>query len=87
MLYANGDDKTNKVFQENPDGHFNLTALGQITDSSSSDESDNRSVNFSNNANTSNISSLLEKIDEQSQQAICNAKFHIGTRVTARLQG
>ena len=74
----------NKVFQANPGGHFNLTVLGQHTDSFSSDEADHRLASFSNNANTSDISSILEKIDEQSEQAICDAKFHIVTRVTAR---
>ena len=61
-----------------------MNSLGQHTDSSSSEESDHRSATFSNHANTSDISSILENIDDQSQQAICNARFHIGTRVTVR---
>ena len=33
---ANGDDKTNKVFQANPDGQYNLSHLGDSSDSSDS---------------------------------------------------
>ena len=55
----------------------------KITDFSSSDESGHRSSTSSNDTNTSNISTLLENINQQSQQAICNVKFYIGTRVTA----
>ena len=70
-------NKTNQVFQANPVGCFNLTLLGQHTDSSSSEESDHRSATFSNHANTSDISSILETTDEQSQQTICNVKLHM----------
>ena len=60
--------------------------LGQLTDSSSSDESSHKSPTFSNDANTNDISSILEKIDDQSQRAICNDKFHIVTKVTERCE-
>ena len=33
---ANGDDKTNKVFQANPDGQYNVSHLGDSSDSSDS---------------------------------------------------
>ncbi len=36
---VNHVNKTKHVFEANPGGHCNLTLLGQLTDSSSSDES------------------------------------------------
>ena len=86
MPCGHHSNKTNHVFQANPGGHNNLTLLGQLTDSSLSDESSHKSATFSNDANTNDISSILEKIDDQSQQAIGNAKIHIGTRVTVRCE-